>query len=204
MQGLSSIGPLARYARCVGGGQPIGAAAGIGSHRGAIAVPPSAQQTRARMRIRLRFSPSSRHPGARPVRRGALLLLTCALAACGGKSPDQKAQDAVEAVRSWIAAMRLAGSAWLGGKVPAAYARRTFETAGETLATEMETLRQDGVPPVLRADLGRLHAPARSARQLADAVERGDSTAVRQELGALAVQDAGLEALMRRLPGTGR
>jgi predicted short-subunit dehydrogenase-like oxidoreductase (DUF2520 family) len=138
------------------------------------------------------------------VRRGAGLLLACALAACGGGSPDQKAQDSVEAVRSWTAAMRLAGGAWLGGKVPSAYARGTFQTAGQTLDTEMEKLRSGGVPPVLRADLGRLRAPAESARRLAGAVERGDSTAVRQELGALAVQDAGLEALMRRLPGTGR
>jgi len=148
------------------------------------------------MRNRLRFSPSSLLAGA--------LLPALALSACGGGSPDQKAQDAVESVRSWTGTMRLAGSAWLAGKVPSAYARQTFEKAGETLATEMETLRADGVPPVLRADLGRLHAPAGAARRMADAVDRGDSAAVRQELGALAVEDAGLDALLRRIPGTGK
>jgi hypothetical protein len=148
------------------------------------------------MRNRLRFSPSSHLAGA--------LFPALVLAACGGGSPDQKAQDAVESVRSWTGTMRLAGSAWLAGKVPSAYARQTFEKAGETLGTEMETLRKDGVPPVLRADLGRLHAPAEAARRMADAVDRGDSAAVRQELGALAVEDAGLDALLRRIPGTGQ
>ncbi|HSU14774.1 hypothetical protein [Longimicrobium sp.] len=155
------------------------------------------------MRNRLRFSPSPRPNGARPVRRGALLLLAWALCACGGGSPDKRAQDAVESARSWTATMRLAGNAWLAGKVPSVYARQTFRKAHETLGTEMAALRRDGVPPVLRPELGRLHAPAESARRLADAVERRDTTAVRQELGALAVQDAGLEALERRLPGTG-
>ena len=100
--------------------------------------------------------------------------------------------------------MRLAGEMWLAGKAPTVYAKSTFEKAGETLGTEFETLRKEGVPAPLRAELGRLRAPADAARRLADAVARGDSTAVRQELGGLAVEDAGLEALERRLPGAGR
>jgi hypothetical protein len=131
-------------------------------------------------------------------------LLAFALGACGGGSPEKRAQDAVESVRSWTATMRLAGESWLGGKVPAVYARKTLEKAGESLGREFETLRKDGVPPVLRPELGRLRAPGDAARRMAEAVRRGDTTAVRQELGALAVDDAGLEALERRLPGEGR
>ena len=100
--------------------------------------------------------------------------------------------------------MRLAGQAWLAGKAPTVYARKTFEKAGETLEQEFQALQRDGVPAPLRTELGRLRAPAASARRLAQAVARGDSTAVRHELGALAADGAGLEALAKRLPGTGR
>ena len=96
------------------------------------------------------------------------------------------------------------GQVWLAGKAPTVYARKTFQRAGDALDQEFRTLRQDGVPAPLRPELGRLRAPAASARRLADAVARGDTAAVRGELGALAVDDAGLEALSRRLPGTGR
>lgn len=100
--------------------------------------------------------------------------------------------------------MRLAGESWLGGKVPTIYAGKTFEKAADALGQEFDTLRKDGVPPILRPELGRLRAPGEAARRMARAVRRGDTTAVRQELGALAADGAGLEALERRLPGTGQ
>ncbi|MBV9110345.1 MAG: hypothetical protein JO306_13115 [Gemmatimonadetes bacterium] len=143
-------------------------------------------------------------PRVRAAARTSAPLLAFALAACGGGSPDKRAQDAVESVRSWTATVRLAGESWLGGKVPAVYTRNTLEKADESLAQAFETLRKDGVPPILRPELGRLRAPGEAARRMAEAVGRGDTTAMRQELGALAVEDAGLEALERRLPGAGR
>lgn len=156
------------------------------------------------MRNRLLFCPSSCLTPAASLRRGAALVLALSLTACGGGSPDQKARDSVESVRSWTATMRLAATSWLAGKVPSVYAENTFEKARETLGSELETLRKQGVPPVLRPELGRLYAPAASAERLRGAVARGDRVAVRQELGSLAIDDAGLEALERRLPGAGR
>ncbi|HEX8246125.1 MAG TPA: hypothetical protein VF541_21605 [Longimicrobium sp.] len=136
--------------------------------------------------------------------RGAGLLFALFLTACGGRTPEQKARDAVDSARSWTATMRLAGQMWLAGKAPTVYARKTFEKAGDTLEQEFQALRRDGVPAPLRPELGRLRAPAAAARRLAGAVAREDTAAVRHELGALAMDDAGLEALSRRLPGSGR
>jgi hypothetical protein len=174
--------------------------------RRALRITAGHRQKRATMRVLLRSSPS---PISRavPPRRGParilLISLALSLSACGD-SPDRKARDTVDSVRSWTATMRLAGDAWLRGKAPTVYARKTFEKAGETLRQEFQTLQGDGVPPALRPELGRLRAPADAAGRLARAVARGDRTAVRNELGGLAIEDAGLAALSKRLPGTGR
>jgi hypothetical protein len=129
----------------------------------------------------------------------AAVPLALALAACGGSSPEKRAGDAVETLRSWTATVRLAAESWLQGKTPPAYTRMTLQKAGQTLGDAVKTLGQGPVPPEVAAEGALLRAPEAAARRIAEAAARGDRTGVRRELAALEGVEARLRALEERL-----
>ena len=124
--------------------------------------------------------------------------LALALAACGS-SPEKRAGDAVETLRSWTATVRLAAESWLQGKTPPAYTRMTLQKAGQTLGDAVKTLGEGPVPPAVAAEGALLRAPGAATRRIAEAAARGDRAAVRRELGALEGVEARLRALEERL-----
>ena len=129
----------------------------------------------------------------------AVVPLALALAACGGSSPEKRAGDAVETLRSWTATVRLTAESWLQEKTPPAYTRMTLQKAEQTLGDAVKTLGEGPVPPQVAAEGALLRAPEAATRRIASAAERGDRGAVRRELAALEGVEARLRALEERL-----
>jgi len=127
------------------------------------------------------------------------VLLALALSACREPSPEKRAADAVQSIRSWTATVRLAAESWLQAKTPSAYTRLTLRKGEQRLGDAVKTLESGTLPSQVEAELGVLRAPAASARRLAEAAERGDRGAVRGELTALTTAEARIRALDARL-----
>jgi len=146
-----------------------------------------------------RSTPVATPPRARlHLLAAAAVPLALALAACGG-SPQKRAGDAVETLRSWTATVRLAAESWLQGKTPPAYTRITLRKAEQTLDGAVTTLGEDPVLPAVAAESALLRAPGAATRRIAAAAGRGDRAAVRRELAALDGVEARLRALEERL-----
>lgn len=129
----------------------------------------------------------------------AVVPLALALVACGGASPEKRAGDAVETLRSWTATVRLAAESWLQGKTPPGYTRITLRKAEQTLGDAVTTLGESPVLPAVAAEDALLRAPGAATRRLAEAAGRGDRAEVRRELAALEGVEARLRALEERL-----
>jgi len=119
--------------------------------------------------------------------------LCLALAACG-RSPAAKLDQALQTATSWAATAAWIGETWARGEVPAHFAERGLERAGETLADEEEQLAElpPAARPVLGAHLRSLAAAVRAART---AVSRGEPQAISQPLARIADDERALRAM---------
>lgn len=141
--------------------------------------------------------------GAAWRRRLCTLALAAAVggAAGCGKSPGEKAHEAVTTIRSWTAAARFTLDAWGAGDVPSAYASYTLEVAAQALDKATQSLAKAAPPPAGGAPAGPL-APATEVARARAAVEHGDRAAARRQARALLAADSALSRLERSPGGT--
>jgi hypothetical protein len=125
-------------------------------------------------------------------RLSASLLLSVSLiclSACG--APSDKMNKELKTISSWAATVRMVGESLMGGKLPDTYAKRTIETARQTLQEESATL---GKSSDIRAEQ-RQGAQQQIDRlqqiiaQMKTAIESRDRGALSQLVEQVAVED---------------
>jgi hypothetical protein len=127
-------------------------------------------------------------------RLAALCLCLCLpLTACG-KPPAERLDQTLQAAASWAATAEWIGETWARGEVPARFAERSLEMAGETLADQLEQLPDlpSAARPALGEHLRRLRAAVRQART---AVASGDPRGMASPAAQIAAEERALRAL---------
>jgi hypothetical protein len=127
-----------------------------------------------------------------------LLLLASfiGLTSCGSQSPAEKLNKELKTISSWTATTRMVAEALRSGKVPDAYARRTFEAAQQSLQEESQTLEQAAdIPAEKREEArARLNNLQEIISQMKRAGEGKDQTALGQLTERLAVEAQAVKA----------
>jgi hypothetical protein len=124
------------------------------------------------------------------------LILLASLAACNSQSPADRLRKELQTVASWAATSRMVGEALQNGKVPSAYAARTFEAAGQNLQEESRTLEKSAdIPAAGRADLqAQIARLEQIVRQLKAAAEGKDNAALAQQVEQLTAEEQSLKS----------
>jgi hypothetical protein len=132
------------------------------------------------------------------------LLLSIALStACRNRSAADEFQKEMQTVTSWAATAHMVGEAWLRGAVPTRYARRTLQSAEETLAEERSAL---GQLPSLEGDrlaqtLQHLQKLETTVEEMRNTVETGDRARVGQQIEDLARHEQTLKSFTQHARG---
>ena len=127
--------------------------------------------------------------------RYAAVGLCLALAACG-RSPAAKLAQAVQTATSWAATAAWIGDTWARGEVPAHFAERGLERAGETLADLDQEKQLAELPPAGRAALGtHLRSLAAAVGAARKAVSQDDPRSIAQPLARIAGEERALQAM---------
>ena len=106
-----------------------------------------------------------------------LMLAVCFSVSGCGRSDAQKLVAESKEVASWAASVRMIAAAWAQGKVPTAYAQRSFETINQQLsnnASRIQSLSDKRQPQLLTTVQELLNAVA----QLEAAAKQQDRSAV--------------------------
>lgn len=108
----------------------------------------------------------------------------------------------MQTATSWAATAHMVGEAWLGGAVPTRYARRTLQTAQQTLS-EKRTLEQS---PFLTGDrlskaLEHLQNLEATVEEMQKAVQTGDRASLGQQIKQLATEEQTLKAFTQNAGG---
>jgi len=132
------------------------------------------------------------------------MLPVITLAACG-QSSDEQLRSEIKAASSWAATAQMVAEAWTKGEVPHAYARRTLETAQESLQEASDALKEaEGIPAGRKSQadeqIGNLR---QTVRRMQTAAEGGDKESLAQSLDQLDGQKQALEAFAKSA-GAGR
>ncbi len=104
----------------------------------------------------------------------------------------------MQTATSWAATAQMAGEAWLRRAVPTHYARRTSETAVETLLETRETLEHPSSIPADQRGKAREHLQnlAATIEEMRKAIRSGDRSRVQQQVEELAGQKHALMSFM--------
>ena len=109
----------------------------------------------------------------------------------------------MQTAASWAATAHMVGEAWLGGTVPTRYARRTLQTAQQTLSEQRDTLEQS---PSITGDrlskaLEHLQNLEATVGEMQEAVQTGDRASLGQQIKQLATQEETLKTFTREAGG---
>ena len=109
----------------------------------------------------------------------------------------------MQTATSWAATARMAGAAWLGGAVPTRYARRTLQTAQQTLSEKSNTLEQS---PSITGDrrskaLEHLQNLEVTVEEMQKAVQTGDRPRLGQQIKHLAMEEQTLKTFTQNAGG---
>ncbi len=109
----------------------------------------------------------------------------------------------MQTAASWAATTHMVGEAWLNGAVPTPYARRTLETAQQTLSEQKRTLAQS--PSVtgdsLSKALERLQNLQATVAAMHEAVRTGDRAGLGQLINRLAAEEQALKTFTQDAGG---
>jgi hypothetical protein len=109
----------------------------------------------------------------------------------------------MQTAASWAATAHMAGEAWLNGAVTTRYARRTLETARQTLSEQQRTLAQS--PPVtgdsLSKALGHLQNLEATVEAMREAVRTGDRAGLGQSINRLEAEEQALKTFTQNAGG---
>ena len=109
----------------------------------------------------------------------------------------------MQTTTSWAATAHMVGEAWLGGAVPNPYARRTLQTAEQTLSEQRATLEQSSsLTDERRAKaLEQLQNLEAIVEGMQEAVQTGDRASMGQRIEQLASQEQALKAFTESVGG---
>ena len=109
----------------------------------------------------------------------------------------------MQTATSWAATAHMVGEAWLGGAVPTRYARRTLQTAQQTLSEKRNTLEQS--PPITgdrRSQvLEHLQHLEATVEEMQEAVQTGDRASLGQQIKQLATEEQTLKTITQEAGG---
>ncbi len=133
-----------------------------------------------------------------PIMKASLvicLLLMILLAACS-RTSSEELQKADKSVSSWVATAQTVSEAWLQGKVSKIYAQETLQTTEKELQKEADDVEK--IQPSTSSDktnksemLKRLNSGVQLSKQIADAVEHENHSAVAKQLKELKAANRG-------------
>jgi hypothetical protein len=109
----------------------------------------------------------------------------------------------MQTATSWAATAHMVGEAWLGGAVPTRYARRTLQTAQQTLSEKRDTLQQS---PSITGDrlskaLEHLQNLEATVEEMQKAVQMGDRASLGQQIKQLATEEQTLKTFTQNAGG---
>lgn len=127
----------------------------------------------------------------------SLLLFLSTVTACSTQPSVDKLAKELKTVASWAATTHMVGDAWLRGRVPTAYAKRTLQSAQKELQKETNTLAKVAPAPDRTKALAQLEHLKYSIKQMTAAIEHEDRQAMTQQIQQLSSQEQGLSKLAR-------
>ena len=109
----------------------------------------------------------------------------------------------MQTATSWAATAHMVSEAWLGGAVPTRYARRTLQTAQQTLSEQRHTLEQS---PSITGDslskaLSHLQHLEATVEAMHEAVRTGDRASLSRLLDQLATEEQTLKTFTQAAGG---
>lgn len=118
-------------------------------------------------------------------------------------SPSDKLTKELKTISSWAATSQMVGEALMNGKVPASFAKRTLETAGQNLQDESKTLsKSSDIPSEQRARAQeQINRIKLLVNQMETAIEGKDRAALAQSTAQLMDEEQAMKSYIKNVSG---